>query len=259
MFVKPLVKYTKTTKQRYNIYQLCESFRLDDRIRHRIIIGLGKLDELPGEEQKKLLGKRVEEMLTGQDNSLLLCDLDATVEKLAHYYYGEIKKKCRYDVGKRNNDWQTVDLSTLKNKDGREIGAEWLCKQAFDQLGIARFLQNKDWKKDDISLATAHIISRAVYPASELKTVSFIKENSAICEITGFNKDKVTKDKLYKISHGLYSVKDELESYLSNRTNELFDLDDKIILYDLTNTYFEGRMKNSKKAKFGRSKEKMHG
>jgi hypothetical protein len=256
MFVKPLVKYNKTTKQRYNIYQLCESFRLDDRIRHRIIIGLGKLDELPGEEQKKLLGKRVEEMLTGQDNSLLLCDLDATVEKLAHYYYGEIKKKGRYDVGKRNNDWQTVDLLTLKNKDGREIGAEWLCKQAFDQLGIARFLQNKDWKKDDISLATAHIISRAVYPASELKTVSFIKENSAICEITGFNKDKVTKDKLYKISHGLYSVKDELESYLSNRTNELFDLDDKIILYDLTNTYFEGRMKNSKKAKFGRSKEK---
>lgn len=256
MFVKPLVKYNKTTKQRYNIYQLCESFRLDDRIRHRVIIGLGKLDELPGEEQKKLLGKRVEEMLTGQDNSLLLCDLDATVEKLAHYYYGEIKKKGRYDVGKRNNDWQTVDLLTLKNKDGREIGAEWLCKQAFDQLGIARFLQNKDWKKDDISLATAHIISRAVYPASERKTVSFIKENSAICEITGFNKDKVTKDKLYKISHGLYSVKDELESYLSNRTNELFDLDDKIILYDLTNTYFEGRMKNSKKAKFGRSKEK---
>ena len=73
---------------------------------------------------------------------------------------------------------------------------------------------------------------------------------------SGYNKDKLTKDKLYKITHNLYSVKDELENYLSNRTNELFDLDDKIILYDLTNTYFEGRMKNSKLAKFGRSKEK---
>ena len=41
-----------------------------------------------------------------------------------------------------------------------------------------------------------------------------------------------------------------------SRTNELFDLEDKIILYDLTNTYFEGRMQRSKKAKFGRSKEK---
>ncbi|MDZ7776391.1 MAG: hypothetical protein U5L09_12705 [Bacteroidales bacterium] len=105
-------------------------------------------------------------------------------------------------------------------------------------------------------MASTHIISRAVYPASELKTVSFIKENSGICEITGTDKDNVTKDKLYKVSHDLYSVKDELENYLSKRTNELFDLDDKIILYDLTNTYFEGRMKTSKIAKFGRSKEK---
>ena len=47
-----------------------------------------------------------------------------------------------------------------------------------------------------------------------------------------------------------------MEQYLSRQTNELFDLADKIILYDLTNTYFEGRMKKSKKAKFGRSKEK---
>lgn len=50
MFVKPLVKYNKNTRQRYNIYQLCESFRLDGRIRHRVIVGLGKLDDLPGEE-----------------------------------------------------------------------------------------------------------------------------------------------------------------------------------------------------------------
>jgi hypothetical protein len=256
MFVKPLVKYNKTTKQRYNIFQLCESFRLDGRVRHRVIIGLGKLDELPEEEHRKLLGKRIEELLTGQSNSLAFSQSDEVVEKLAHYYCTEIKKKGRYDVSKGNNEWQTVDISTLKNKDAREIGAEWLCKQAFEQLGISSFLQSKEWSEDNIALATTHIISRAVYPASELKTVSFVKENSAISEITGFNKDKLTKDKLYKISHDLYSVKNELENYLSNRTNELFDLDDKIILYDLTNTYFEGRMKDSKLAKFGRSKEK---
>jgi len=256
MFVKPLVKYNKTKKQRYNIFQLCESFRLDGRVRHRVIIGLGKLDELPDEGQKKMLGKRIEELLSGQNNTIDLYKPDKMVEKLAHYYCNEIRKKGRYDVGKGNSEWQTVDMTTLKNKDAREIGAEWLCKQAFDQLKIGSFLQSKEWSEDNISLATTHIISRAIFPASELKTVSFIKENSAICEITGFDKDILTKDKLYKISHDLYSVKDELENYLSKRTNELFDLDDKIILYDLTNTYFEGRMKNSKVAKFGRSKEK---
>ena len=38
--------------------------------------------------------------------------------------------------------------------------------------------------------------------------------------------------------------------------NELFDIEDRIMLYDLTNTYFEGRKQGSVLAKFGRSKEK---
>jgi len=256
MFIKPLVKYNKTTKQRYNIYQLCESFRLDGRVRHRTIIGLGKLEELPNETQKKLLGKRIEELLTCQVHTLPFPGINKKVEQLAHYYFNEIKRKQRYDLGKGNENWETVDLSTMQNKDAREIGSEWLCKQAFDQLDIAGFLGQKKWPEETISLATTHIISRAIFPASELKTVSFIKENSAICEVTGYDKNKITKDKLYKISHKLYSVKNELENYLSKQTNELFDLEDKIIIYDLTNTYFEGRMKNSKIAKFGRSKEK---
>lgn len=65
-----------------------------------------------------------------------------------------------------------------------------------------------------------------------------------------------TKYQLYSISHRLYSGIRQLENYLSHRSNELFDIEDKIILYDLTNTYFEGRMQDSQIGKFGRSKEK---
>lgn len=61
---------------------------------------------------------------------------------------------------------------------------------------------------------------------------------------------------LYKSSKLLYSHKDKIEQILSLKTNEIFDLDDKIILYDLTNTYFEGRKEGSKPGQFGRSKEK---
>lgn len=255
MFVKPLSKYNKTTKERYSLYQLCESFRLDGRVRQRVIIGLGKLDELPTDEQKMRLGKRIEEMLEGKIQTLF-SGADQDVERLSSHFYGEILKKQRYDIKGNKQDLQVVDINTVKNKDAREVGAEWLCKQVFDQLKIGDFLKTSGWDEQKIALATTHIISRAVYPASELKTVSFVKENSAICEMTAYDKDKLTKDKLYETSKDLYNVKDQLESYLSRKTNELFDLDDKIILYDLTNTYFEGRMLNSKIAKFGRSKEK---
>jgi transposase len=256
MFVKPYLKQNLTTSQRYTVYKLCEGYRINGQVTHRIIISFGRLDELKTDEQKKLLGKRVEQLLINGGNTLSTSDAGEPVEKLARYYFEEIRRKKRYDIKQGKTDWEVVNMSTLKNKDAREIGAEWMCKQAFDQLAIGDFLRKEGWGKDKIALATSHIISRAVYPASELKTVSYIKENSAVSEITGLDREKITKDLLYGISHQLYKIKDPLEQYLSRRTNELFDFEDKIILYDLTNTYFEGRMQGSRIAKFGRSKEK---
>ena len=141
------------------------------------------MEDLETVEEKKLLARRVEEMLKNGVNKLQVYEIEEKIEKLSLHFYNEILKKKRYDV---NADWETVDMSTMKNKDANEIGAEWLCNQAFDQLGIGEFLQQQKWPEEKISLATTHIISRAVYPASELKTVSYIKENSAICELTGF-------------------------------------------------------------------------
>ena len=253
MFIKPFFKHNRTTNERYTVYKLCEGYRYEGHVRHRIIINFGRLDELQTDEQKKLLGKLVEDMLKNGLNRLSAFKIDDKTEGLARHYYNEIIQKKRWDV---NAEWETVDMSTLKNTDGREIGAEWLSQQAFDQLGIKEFLGRQNWPEEKIALATTHIISRAAFPASELKTVSYIKENSAVCELAHYDRDKITKDKLYGIAHDLYSVKDKLENYLSKRTNELFDLEDKIILYDLTNTYFEGRMLKSKIAKFGNSKEK---
>lgn len=256
MFVKPYSKQNRTTGERYTVYKLVEGYRINGQVTHRIIVSFGRLDELETDDQKKLLGKRVEEFLLNGGNTIPISLAQEKIEQLARYYFDQVRKKKLYDIKPGNVEWETVNMSTLKNKDAREIGAEWLCKQAVDQLGLEGFLRQSGWGQEQIDLAITHIICRAVYPASELKTVSYIKENSAISEITGYDKDKLTKDKLYGISHKLYQVKDQMEQYLSRRTNELFDLEDKIILYDLTNTYFEGRMQGSKIAKFGRSKEK---
>jgi hypothetical protein len=89
-----------------------------------------------------------------------------------------------------------------------------------------------------------------------LETARWIRENSAVCELTGYPLQKITKDKLYKSSLKLFSEKENIERFLSVKTNQLFDIEDKIYIYDLTNTYFEGRKKGSKIARFGRSKEK---
>jgi transposase len=240
----------------HTYFRLSESYRDEHGIaRQRMVLGLGRLLELPDFDHKILFLERLNELIKGKP-TLFSCKEDK-VEQLAQHYYAQLRQKKKVDVASDAvDDIDTVKLNTLKNKNIREVGAESLCYQALCQLGIGHYLKARGWDDEQANLAATHIISRTVYPASELKTVSWIKENSAVCELTGYDIDKVTKDKLYGISKKLYQEKSGLENHLSGCTNELFNLHDKIILYDLTNTYFEGRMKDSQMAKFGRSKEK---
>jgi hypothetical protein len=67
--------------------------------------------------------------------------------------------------------------------------------QALRELEIDRFLHSRDWDEETIQLAMSHIVSRAVYPASELKTTRFIHENSSICALTGYPEKQVSKEK----------------------------------------------------------------
>lgn len=74
--------------------------------------------------------------------------------------------------------------------------------------GLHHFLASRGCDADEIKLAISHIISRAVYPATELETNRRMKENSAICEVTGYDIENITKDRLYNITKKLYSEKE---------------------------------------------------
>jgi len=141
MFVKPYLKQNRTTGERYTVYKLVEGYRIHGQVTHRIIVSFGRLDELETDEQKKLLGKRVEHLIINGGNTLSTSDSDEKIEQLARYFFEEVRRKKRYDINQGKAEWETVNMSTLKNKDARKIGAEWLCKQAVDQLGIGNFLR----------------------------------------------------------------------------------------------------------------------
>ncbi len=255
------------TKELSGYYRLLESYRNHNgQACHRTMLSAGFLDELNADQLnaiQKILTAKVANL--GNPLFELPYSDDLVVLDYVERFFNRMVVEKRIDIPKdeatpkaarHGKDYQRIDINSIRNKDVREIGAEWLSYQAVGQLRIASFLEQQGWNDSDIRLALTHIISRAVYPASELKTSSWIKENSAVCEITGFDVEKVTKDQLYRISTKLYNEKEALEQYLSFRTNELFDIEDRIMLYDLTNTYFEGRKTGSALAKFGRSKEK---
>lgn len=267
MYFKVSMRTNPATGVYSGYYRLVESYRNhSDRVCHRTILNAGYLDGLTA-DQLNLIQKILTAKVANHDKPLFELPYtdDTTVVRHVEEFYQRMVAEKRIDVfmekkqnksSKNGKDLQLIDLNSIRNKDVREVGAEWLSFQAICQLQIAPFLESLGWSEDQVRLALTHLVSRAVYPASELETTRWIKENSAVCEITGFDIEQITKDRLYSISKKLYSEKEALEQHLSVRTNELFDIQDKIILYDLTNTYFEGRKQGSKLAKFGRSKEK---
>lgn len=256
MYLKVYHRKTKSGIDRIE-YRLTESYRIGDKVHNSSILNLGTLDEFPSTEQKQQLCKRIEDLIqqarTGVSHLFQATDLK--IEEAAHKYFKIIQQSSKIDIPLQSNI-QKIYVDSIENRNVREVGAEWMCKQTLDHLEVNKLLEQNGWQEHQIALAYTHIISRAVYPASEYKTTSWIQQNSSVCELTNYPMQFLTKDKLYATAQDLYKIKDELEQHLSHKTNELFDIDDKVILYDLTNTYFEGSMRQNPSAKFGRSKEK---
>ena len=255
MYFRSVIRKNPINQELGGYYRLVESYRNEaDRICHQTLLTIGFINF---SVEKLNIIQRILNNKYKKKYSVFE-ELDKEAIELAEFYWEELIKGGKLDISDSTFEKKkrSIDTDTMSHKDVREVGSEWMCYQALEQLKIRELLVNKKWDEEQIQLALTQIISRAVYPFSEHRTTRWIKENSAICEITGYNIENITKDKLYKSALDLYEIKDSLELHLSSRTNELFDLEDKIILYDLTNTYFEGSKRNSKMAKFGRSKEK---
>jgi transposase len=259
MFFRTQTRTNPHTGQLSIYYRLVENNRNAlGGVSQRNIMTVGFMDDVSTEDLHRI-ADRLDDRIAGQT---ALFEENDTVRRYVDNLYTRLVEEKRIDrvldARKRMeaHDWQRVDMNSIENRDVRELGAEWMCLQTLRRLQIDRFLDDRGWSAGDRDLALAHIVCRTVYPASELKTVRYMQENSAICELLGLDAGKVTKDKLYRISHKLYANHEGLENHLSRKTNELFALQDKIIIFDLTNTYFEGEMRESELARRGRSKEK---
>jgi transposase len=238
-------------------YRLVESYRdAESRVCHRTILNVGFIDDDYSADELNHTAR----ILTAKYElkQPLFEQANTAATELAESLWERILKNKRLDFTLHSPVSRHISADSMRHSNVREIGTEWICHQTVVELGISQVLAKAGFSEEQIKLAITQIVSRAVYPASELKTASWIRDNSAIGELSGYDCQKITKDQLYQSAVRLYTVKDLLEQHLSVKTNELFDISDTIVLYDLTNTYFEGQYRNSELAKYGLSKEKRH-
>jgi transposase len=255
MYFKLSGRTNPSTKKNDSYYRLVESYRnIEGRVCHRTILNVGFIEDQLTPEQLNLISRTLTDMYERKQS--LFVQTDDIITKWVTELWARIVNGHRLDLTLYDEHSRMVNVETLEHSNVREIGSEWMCYNTWHKLGIDKILIDNGFSELEVQLAQTQVISRAVHPASELATATWIKENSAITELTGYPLEKMNKDRLYKSAIKLNEIKRELEQHLSIKTNELFDIQDKILLYDLTNTYFEGEKRNSKLAKYGRSKEK---
>jgi len=253
MFIKEIKKRNQGSDKIFIYHRLMESVRTPRGPRQRTILNLGQL-ELPRDEWKDL-ANRIEDIYMGQQSLFVSTP---HIEELAQHYAQQLKRKEMHSVPVEQEvpDWERVDMNSLSQGESRSIGGEAISYNAFKKLGFPEILSDLGFSQWQIQQAALLIIGRLIHPASERETVMWAKLISALDELLGADFQHLSNNALYRLSDLLVRHRDEIERRLGERERTLFSLGEKIILYDLTNTYLEGNARESIKARHGRSKEK---
>ena len=257
MFIRKTPKKDRKTQKTYESYQLVESIRTERGPRQRILLNLGSDLDLDSQE-KKHLANRIEEIIKGQNS---LFEYDMKIEKLAQTYAGRLIHNLSKPATNSKNatavpSYASINIDSLSHEKARTIGSEHLLYQTAKDLELPEKLKELGLKPRQVKLALSSIIARGSFPASERSTLSQLQENSGLGEILDMDFQQISLNRLYQISDTLLKHKEALETHIAKKQKSRYGIQDSIVLYDLTNTYFEGKAKKNPKGKFGRSKEK---
>jgi len=268
MFIRETKKSNVKGGNIFFQYTLIQVSRVDGKPRQQTVLYLGSRKFLKDKELRKTIGKALQDkifqttFLEGMGAYDTLRDeykeeVDKWYDK---YLEKEQSKEALRSLARpadpKTATFEEVNITEINVADCKTIGAEWLCLKTAQELGIDRFLKSQGFVQKEMELALLSIISRAVFPASEHKTAQWLEQNSALWELFRSMKAAPGRFPLYRIAERLSQHIDDFTEHVYQQSMDLFGLKDTLMIYDLTNTYFEGRKLDSILAKFGRSKEK---
>jgi len=223
-------------------------------------LNLGKLESI-SKSDHKTLANRIEEIITGVEN-VLFPSTSPEIENLAQLFAQQISKDKIFPSNKGkaiskdiDRNYQNVNLDSIEQVESAQIGGEWLVKQAFDKLGVINILESIGLDNNQIDIAQSLLTAKLIHPSSELETERWLNENSGALELYD-NINTITRYKLYQVSTKMFKARQQIDNSFYANVKNLFSDRNKIVIYDLTNMYFEGQMLGSEKAEFGRSKQK---
>jgi transposase len=128
----------------------------------------------------------------------------------------------------------------------RGTGLEALCERLLP-IGKERVA----WAK----MAAVLVAARFCQPSSELHIAEDWYRRTALADLLQLGDEEINKDRLYRGLDHLLTQKAALEAHLAKRCGELFAVENEVLLYDVTSTYFEGKAEANPQAQRGYSRD----
>jgi hypothetical protein len=151
---------------------------------------------------------------------------------------------------------EQVRIGDIEHEEGTLLGPCLVLQKAWGSLGMDEVLRDLGFSKPQIATAKVSVFNRLVEPVAENELPNWVA-TTALRELLGVRTEGWAEDRFYRISDKLLQGAQKIEEHLREKERDLFNLDRTILLYDLTNSYFEGSgVKNDLACRSVASKEK---
>src|SRR5271157_5680953 len=214
----------------HRYWSLVRSVRVGGRVIQQTVTHLGELDE----------HGRVE------------------ARALARHLIGAPEEAQLFDDGSRDVA-VPVRLKGIRIERSRRFGDVYLALALWRGMGLEAVCERLlppgqeriAWSK----MAAILVAARFCEPSSELHIAEDWYRRTALCDLLQLGDEAVNKDRLYRGLDHLLAHKAAIEAHLSKRCGELFAIQNEVLLYDVTSTYFEGQAEANPQAKRGYSRD----
>lgn len=177
---------------------------------------------------------------------------------LARHLIGEPEQARLFDDGSGHLT-VPVRLKGIRIERSRQFGDVYLALALWRGTGLAQLCEQLmpagkervSWEK----MAAVLVTARLCEPSSELHIAEDWYRRTALSDLLQLDDAQVNKDRLYRALDELLLHKSALEAHLSRRCGELFAIDNEVLLYDVTSTFFEGQAQANPLAQRGYSRD----
>ena len=264
MFIRKVKKQRSGNSKIFYQYTLAQSARVDGKVKQRAILYLGSDPLLSNKDNQNIVLDILKSKIFQQPNLFPVKPPGELLELALLYYekycikYGQTNEPTHsIPPAPKKAEFHNIDIKGLEFRDVKSFGAEHLCKQVIDKLKLRECFTSIGINDKQSSKALISIAARALFSSSEHKTAQILESSSELKSLFSYD-EVITHKQLYSISDTLFKQKEKIDSFLYQRITDMFDIEDKLVIFDISNTYFESRKANSKLAKYGRSKEKRY-